>query len=243
LLIAGRFKHGVDKQLPGKVTSLHTRDFKYIDGCLTVENEQITSACLSPTLDILTQYSEKFPDISFSKLLEYFEDMAWLDGNYFLCNWGDRKELADAIEHMPFPLKDRYVLTLAPVKLQQLEKSTFVEAAHGFGLMSMGEKFVEGLSSLHPCKFDSIQRHGVKLSDLSPFAFLSNVDSSDFKNVISTARNSRQLLEYEGLHRVCVLYLWLHYRFPDAFPDRIRTTEVKRTLEDCISDTLEAIKR
>ncbi|CAO3670249.1 unnamed protein product [Rhizopus stolonifer] len=109
---AGRFNttysHGV-------VTTLLSSDFDYIEEAINAPIAPLEMAGLLPTVDTLELFSLQMPDESFSVLLEKFEDLASVSGDYFLCNCDDQKKIADQLEDVRLLLRDRYQFVIAPV--------------------------------------------------------------------------------------------------------------------------------
>ncbi|KAJ3189610.1 ATP-dependent RNA helicase supv3l1, mitochondrial, partial [Irineochytrium annulatum] len=109
---AGRFRTANET---GYVTTLNNNDIKRLKQCMEIPMAPaLTTAGLQPLLEQLEAFAEELPGETFSGLLDKFEDLARLDGDYFLCNLENQKAIADLIQPLPLSLRDRYVLVAAP---------------------------------------------------------------------------------------------------------------------------------
>ncbi|KAF7721322.1 hypothetical protein EC973_004866 [Apophysomyces ossiformis] len=99
----------------GEVTTMKQADLSYVQHCMNAPVVPITMAGLQPTVDILELFAHQLPDEPFSALLAKFEDIASVDGSYFLCNYEDQKKIADTIQEIPLEIRDRYQFVTAPV--------------------------------------------------------------------------------------------------------------------------------
>jgi ATP-dependent RNA helicase SUPV3L1/SUV3 len=71
--------------------------------------------CVSKTdVFLLDAQKLKYIHNTIFSLQDKFEDLASLDGGYFLCNLESQKALSDLIEDIPLTLRDRYILIAAP---------------------------------------------------------------------------------------------------------------------------------
>ncbi|KAI9277656.1 P-loop containing nucleoside triphosphate hydrolase protein [Sporodiniella umbellata] len=109
---AGRFGTAYGN---GVVTSLKQQDLKYIQETVPLPNDELQLAGLQPTVDMLELFAYQMPNEKFSGLLQKFEDLASVSGDYFLCNYKDQKQIADFIEGVKLPLRDRYNFITAPI--------------------------------------------------------------------------------------------------------------------------------
>ncbi|KAI8646471.1 P-loop containing nucleoside triphosphate hydrolase protein [Parasitella parasitica] len=112
---AGRFNTAYSK---GEVTTLRRGDINHVNLAVSAPTVPLQMAGLQPTVDILELFALQLPQEKFSGLLQKFEDFASVNGNYFLCNYKDQKIIADKIEHIQLPLKDRYQFVTAPVSIR-----------------------------------------------------------------------------------------------------------------------------
>ncbi|CAO3632708.1 unnamed protein product [Mucor hiemalis] len=85
---AGRFGTAYNE---GEVTTLKPSDLEYVKECVAAPIIPLEMAGLQPTVDILELFALQMPDEKFSGLLQKFEDMASVNGDYFLCNYRDQK--------------------------------------------------------------------------------------------------------------------------------------------------------
>ncbi|KAI7904750.1 P-loop containing nucleoside triphosphate hydrolase protein [Cokeromyces recurvatus] len=138
---AGRFGTAYDK---GEVTTLHPHDLAYIKECVNAPIIPLEMAGLQPTVEILELFALQMPNEKFSGLLQKFEDLASLNGDYFLCNYRDQKAIADFLEHIKLPLRDRYQFVTAPVSVRN-EASTLM-------IQELAEKFSKG----ETCALDDV---------------------------------------------------------------------------------------
>ncbi|CEP11137.1 hypothetical protein [Parasitella parasitica] len=129
---AGRFNTAYNK---GEVTTLKERDIHHVNLAVSAPTIPLEMAGLQPTVDILELFALQLPKEKFSGLLQKFEDLASLNGDYFLCNYKDQKKIADRIEHIQLPLKDRYQFVTAPVSIRTAESMDMIE--------SLAKKFSE----------------------------------------------------------------------------------------------------
>ncbi|CAO3620500.1 unnamed protein product [Cunninghamella echinulata] len=113
--IAGRAGRFGTTYGSGEVTTMHPKDLSYVKDCLESPIVPLEMAGLQPPVDIFEVFALQMPNEKYSSVLQKFEDMASLDGNYFLCNFRDHKAIADRIEHIQLPLRDRYQFVSAPV--------------------------------------------------------------------------------------------------------------------------------
>ncbi|KAI8973805.1 P-loop containing nucleoside triphosphate hydrolase protein [Mycotypha africana] len=109
---AGRFGTAYSQ---GEVTTLNPNDLSYVKACVAEPLPSYEMAGLQPTPDILELFALQWPEEKFSGLLQKFEDLASLNGDYFLCNYDDQKKVAAAIENIDLPIRDRYQFVTAPV--------------------------------------------------------------------------------------------------------------------------------
>ncbi|KAG1143552.1 hypothetical protein G6F37_003418 [Rhizopus arrhizus] len=109
---AGRFGTAYGN---GIVTALNRADLRYIKEAVAAPNVELEMAGLQPTVDMLELFALQMPNETFSGLLQKFEDLASVSGDYFLCNYKDQKLIADNLEEIRLPLRDRYQFVTAPV--------------------------------------------------------------------------------------------------------------------------------
>ncbi|KAI9597671.1 P-loop containing nucleoside triphosphate hydrolase protein [Syncephalis fuscata] len=75
----------------------------------------------APTVGTIEQFAHQLPNIPYYQLLEQFEDLAKLDGRYFMCNFRDAKvgnTNAERIEDLELLLPDRYLFCVAPANVR-----------------------------------------------------------------------------------------------------------------------------
>ncbi|XP_012267199.2 ATP-dependent RNA helicase SUV3 homolog, mitochondrial isoform X2 [Athalia rosae] len=110
---AGRFGTQWEK---GYVTTYRPEDLSTLERLLSQEPEVITQAGLHPTPDQIELYAYYLPNSTLSNLMDIFVSLSIVDDSlYFMCNMEEFKFLADMIQHVPLPLRARYVFCCAPV--------------------------------------------------------------------------------------------------------------------------------
>ncbi|KAG0191615.1 hypothetical protein DFQ28_011454 [Apophysomyces sp. BC1034] len=136
----------------GEVTTTKQADLAYVQHCMQAPVVPVKMAGLQPTVDILELFAHQLPDEPLSALLQKFEDLASVDGNYFLCNYQDQKKIADTIQMIPMEMRDRYQFVTAPVNSRkQLGLDTIQHLAKVF-------------SENRQCRLDEL----VELQDIVP---------------------------------------------------------------------------
>ncbi|KAG2212298.1 hypothetical protein INT47_001657 [Mucor saturninus] len=121
---AGRFGTAYNE---GEVTTLKPGDLTYVKECVAAPIIPLEMAGLQPTVDILELFALQMPGEKFSGLLQKFEDMASLNGDYFLCNYRDQKAIAEKLEHIKLPLRDLYQFVTAPVSTRNEKSMDVIE--------------------------------------------------------------------------------------------------------------------
>nr|CAG4646846.1 EOG090X01V1 [Megafenestra aurita]SVE92244.1 EOG090X01V1 [Megafenestra aurita] len=116
LQIAGRAgRYGT--QFPiGYVTTLKNEDLPTLKRLLSQHPESISQVGLHPTAEQIELYAYHLPHANLSNLVDIFVNLSTVDDSlYFICNVNDFKFLADMIQHVPLPLRARYVFCCAPI--------------------------------------------------------------------------------------------------------------------------------
>lgn len=122
LQIAGRAGRFNTQYPEGYVTTFKSEDLPILKEVLANPVEEIEAAGLHPTLDQIEMFSFLLPNATLSNLLDIFISLSQLNAHYFMCNIESIKFLAGILEHIPLPLRARYVFCCAPVD----NKSNFV---------------------------------------------------------------------------------------------------------------------
>lgn len=123
LQIAGRAGRYGTQFANGSVTTMKNEDLPTLKRLLGQTPEPIGQAGLHPTADQIELYAYHLPDATLSNLMDIFVSLSKVDDSlYFMCNINDFKFLADMIQHVPLPLRARYVFCCAPIS----RKATFV---------------------------------------------------------------------------------------------------------------------
>ncbi|XP_017774376.1 PREDICTED: ATP-dependent RNA helicase SUV3 homolog, mitochondrial [Nicrophorus vespilloides] len=116
LQIAGRAGRYGTQWEQGSVTTFKPEDLHTLKTLLASPTEPITQAGLHPTAEQIELYAYHLPNSSLSNLMDIFVNLSTVDDSlYFMCNIEDFKFLADMIQHVPLPLRARYVFCCAPI--------------------------------------------------------------------------------------------------------------------------------
>lgn len=110
---AGRYGTQWDK---GFVTTYKPADLNTLKSILSKTPEPLVQAGLHPTADQIELYAFHLPNSALSNLIDIFVSLSTVDDQlYFMCNTDDFKFLAEMIQHVPLPLRVRYVFCCAPI--------------------------------------------------------------------------------------------------------------------------------
>ncbi|KAB0794526.1 hypothetical protein PPYR_11365 [Photinus pyralis] len=116
LQIAGRAGRYGTQWEQGFVTTFKSEDLQTLGSLLSQTPEPIVKAGLHPTADQIELYAYHLPNATLSNLMDIFVNLCTVDDSlYFMCNIEDFKFLADMIQHVPLPLRARYVFCCAPI--------------------------------------------------------------------------------------------------------------------------------
>ncbi|XP_014242250.1 ATP-dependent RNA helicase SUV3 homolog, mitochondrial [Cimex lectularius] len=116
LQIAGRAGRYGTKFEKGFVTTFKSEDLPVLQNLLSQSPELIEKAGLHPTAEQIEMYAYHLPNSSLSNLMTIFEGICTVDDSlYFMCNTEDFKYLAEMIQHVPLPLRSRYLFCCAPI--------------------------------------------------------------------------------------------------------------------------------
>ncbi|KAF5284437.1 hypothetical protein FQR65_LT13543 [Abscondita terminalis] len=116
LQIAGRAGRYGTQWEKGFVTTFKPEDLNTLRALLSQTPDPITQAGLHPTADQIELYAYHLPNATLSNLMDIFVNLCTVDDSlYFMCNIEDFKFLADMIQHVPLPLRARYVFCCAPI--------------------------------------------------------------------------------------------------------------------------------
>ncbi|KAG7201036.1 hypothetical protein KM043_003387 [Ampulex compressa] len=116
LQIAGRAGRYGTQWEKGFVTSYKPEDLPTLQKLLKKSPEPINQAGLHPTPDQIELYGYHLPNATLSNLMDIFVSLCTVDDSlYFMCNMEDFKFLADMIQHVPLPLRTRYIFCCAPI--------------------------------------------------------------------------------------------------------------------------------
>ncbi|BFF88868.1 ATP-dependent RNA helicase SUV3 homolog mitochondrial [Drosophila madeirensis] len=116
LQIAGRAGRFRTQWEHGYVTAFKAEDLQTLQRILAQTPEPLKQAGLHPTADQIELYAYHLPNSSLSNLMDIFVNLCTVDDSlYFMCNIEDFKFLAEMIQHVPLPLRARYVFCCAPI--------------------------------------------------------------------------------------------------------------------------------
>ncbi|CAJ0868347.1 5555_t:CDS:10 [Entrophospora sp. SA101] len=137
--IAGRAGRYGTTNAVGEVTALDPLDLQYIKKAMEVPR-------LQPTMQMVELFAHQLPDLKqFSALLEKFESLARVGGQYFLCNFTNQKLIANSIEHIHLTIPERFIFVTAPINTNDLylmKKVQMFARLHGEGKEVLLEDFV-----------------------------------------------------------------------------------------------------
>ena len=116
LQIAGRAGRYGTKFAHGYVTTLKGEDLPTLTRLLSLHPDPISQVGLHPTAEQIELYAYHLPNATLSNLIDMFVRLSTVDDSlYFMCNIDDFKFLAEMIQHVPLPLRARYVFCCAPI--------------------------------------------------------------------------------------------------------------------------------
>lgn len=148
LQIAGRAGRFRTQWEHGYVTAFKPEDLQILHRILSQTPDPLKQAGLHPTADQIELYAYHLPNSSLSNLMDIFVNLCTVDDSlYFMCNIEDFKFLAEMIQHVPLPLRARYVFCCAPIN----RKMPFV--------CSMFLKIARQYSRNEPITFDFIKKN------------------------------------------------------------------------------------
>ncbi|KAM3968178.1 suv3 RNA helicase [Aphomia sociella] len=116
LQIAGRAGRYGSAWETGYVTTFKSEDLATLKTLLSKSPDPVTQAGLHPTSEQMELYAYHLPHASLSSLMDIFVHLCTVDDSlYFMCNTEAFKFLAEMIQHVPLPLRARYVFCCAPI--------------------------------------------------------------------------------------------------------------------------------
>ncbi|XP_045488047.1 ATP-dependent RNA helicase SUV3 homolog, mitochondrial [Pieris rapae] len=116
LQIAGRAGRYGSVWETGFVTTYRPEDLPTLKILLSKPPEPVTQAGLHPTAEQMELYAYHLPHATLSSLMDIFVHLCTVDDSlYFMCNTEAFKFLAEMIQHVPLPLRARYVFCCAPI--------------------------------------------------------------------------------------------------------------------------------
>ncbi|CAG8568500.1 40_t:CDS:10 [Cetraspora pellucida] len=111
------------KQIAGRAGRFGTEntigedtDLRYVHQAMEAPHKDLEMAGLQPTMEMVELFAHQLPDVKeFAILLEKFEDLARVDGQYFLCNFHTQKLIANTIELIPMTIPERFIFVTGPI--------------------------------------------------------------------------------------------------------------------------------
>jgi ATP-dependent RNA helicase SUPV3L1/SUV3 len=116
--IAGRAGRYGTQWENGLVTTFQKEAVQTLRQYLKASPGDIESAGLSPRLEQLEKFSEILPGLPLGSLLERFEQLATVSGDYFLCNIQQQIAVANMLDNVDMSFADKYVFLQAPVNIR-----------------------------------------------------------------------------------------------------------------------------
>ncbi|XP_041972832.1 ATP-dependent RNA helicase SUV3 homolog, mitochondrial [Aricia agestis] len=116
LQIAGRAGRYGSAWETGYVTTFRADELGTLKELLGRSPDPVAQAGLHPTAEQMELYAYHLPHASLSSLMDIFVHLCTVDDSlYFMCNTSAFKFLAEMIQHVPLPLRARYVFCCAPI--------------------------------------------------------------------------------------------------------------------------------
>lgn len=194
----------------GRVSALSTKDLQYIRKCLSADTPKIKQFGLFPSHEMFRAFS--LPLIShqpFVNILNQIQVTTEMDKNSFLCGMDNMIDNSKLMETIRgLTLNEQMVLSKAPVKTR-IDKNIY--AFQSLCQVVAASKTVTPLD-IPQLGIAALQRQG-------PFRI-------------------EDINEFEVIHSNLILYLWLSYRFPMNFRDRMGAFELKALCEKKIDQAL-----
>ena len=178
--IAGRAGRRNSSFPEGEVTCRDPRDMEYLHLCMSTEIPPLQKAGLLPTASHIESFAAALKTYKLSKhhdhlhrMLDQFSDMATLQGDYFLCRQTSMRAMAQSLAHVSIPMRDKYMLCMAPVSEKNERNLTTVVS---FAVkMSQGRSSGLGTNALalkQPKSFDDLASLCELFNDLELFLWL-----------------------------------------------------------------------
>ncbi|KAI6359170.1 hypothetical protein MCOR25_007141 [Pyricularia grisea] len=207
-------RKAVSRPNVGYVTCVDDADLRRIQKAFEVEVPPIKAAGILPPTTIIEKFSTYFSsDTPLSHILLKIREVVRTSDDYFVCNFDDWIEIADAIQPFPMPITDRLVLLAAPVDM----------------------KTKDFLRKCAMCISELKDGHLLSLGGLD-FELL-DMDDRNFPKW----KAQEQLTKLEVLHKCLILYLWLSYRYQGVFISQDLAFHAKALVEEKIRDRLDKV--
>ncbi|KAL6452335.1 SUV3 ATP-dependent RNA helicase SUV3 [Candida maltosa Xu316] len=225
---AGRFS-ATDGSKEGFVSALQRSSLVYINQCLKEKVQPLEKACVWPTPQIWKSYiasiGTKF-DLA-TVLKSFFGDVSTYSTKYFVSEYSSKQEILELIGSVPqlenLSIDDRLTLCECPISFSSGMKTSVIRPTI--------IKF-----------FKNIEQGDCKL--IFDFNFL-NLDllSQEPKIVNNMDLLISKVSEFEEMHKLVLVYLWLSQRYPTLFVDKDSAMEIKAVIEKRISQEFEVIEK
>lgn len=119
LQIAGRAGRFNTSYADGYVTTFFKQDLNVLKDILSKPMQKTVKAGLHPTSDQIELFAYQLPNHSLSDLIQIFMSICKIDnGQYFMCNFEEIKNLAELIDHIPIPIRAKYTFAISPISLR-----------------------------------------------------------------------------------------------------------------------------
>lgn len=198
----------------GAVTAMHPQDLKYISQCMKIPTPTIRKAGLFASESLFRLYSLSFSSRrSFDQVLESMEVTSELNPMFYLCGVDQMTEISSFFRGIPgLSLNERITLSKSPVKTRNPL------------IVTVFKRLCTVVA-----RTDSITL--LDIPELITMTSLLDMPTGyKFKET--------DIANFETLHSVIVLYMWLSYRFPMNFRDREGAMELKALCEAKIDEAL-----
>uniref|UniRef100_A0A7E4ZPZ0 ATP-dependent RNA helicase SUV3 homolog, mitochondrial n=1 Tax=Panagrellus redivivus TaxID=6233 RepID=A0A7E4ZPZ0_PANRE len=133
LQIAGRAGRYGTAYADGKVMTMRNEDMGLLKNILSQPVPDIDKVGIAPTFEQIETFAYHLPQASFVNLLDIFTSVCSISDEFFICSVQQIRDLAELIDSIPLPLKDRYTFCLVPIKPdRKVVASAFVKMVRRF---------------------------------------------------------------------------------------------------------------
>ncbi|KAI3652081.1 hypothetical protein MP228_003384 [Amoeboaphelidium protococcarum] len=244
----------------GEVTTFFPADFPILRRKMSGDDPQLTNATIQPTFEVVNEFATALRDQTgndflLPQILQSFQQFALLSNDYEMANLGDMIKIADIVEKCDrmakrdnssssgaLPLKDKWTLTCAPTSLNKAMEAKIFENFVLARCRNERRKLIE---------FTAVENALISSPGLNAIQRLQMTDMLDDKENVNWSetrllppvdefeipdpRQASQVLQhFENMHRVTMLYMWLHYRLPSTFVCWQSASFLKLQLEEIL---------